>query len=75
MVHTHIVINTSRFHVLQHTITVIHYLLRDDRKQSIINKRIENSTAPTPETLDWFCVASLQGARQSCFSPSAFPTE
>lgn len=68
-VHTHTVINTSRFHVSQHTITVIHYLLRDDTKQSIINKRIENSTAPALETLDWFCVASLQGASQGCFFP------
>lgn len=69
MVHKHTVINASRFHVSQHTITVIHYLLRDDRKQSIINKRIENSTAPAPATLDWFCIASLQGASQGCFFP------
>lgn len=67
--HTHIGIKTSRFHVSQHTITVIHYSPRDDRKQSTINKRIENSAAPAPETFGWFCIASLQGASQGCFSP------
>lgn len=67
LLHTHIGINTSRFHVSQHTIPVIHYLLRDDRKQRIINKKNRKLHSSPPESLAWLCTAPSRVQVQAVF--------